>query len=243
MRDSDPGYQSPVQANSFWPTYRRTRRNSAHSPVPANYRNDQPWFFQTGKGIFSTPIIDANNVVYVGSADHNFYAINPDGQKKWQFKTGEIIDSAGALPADDPNSVLVPSGDGYLYRLSKEDGKVIWKFDARVSPRMSYNNWFEGNITLGQDGTIYAGNTNFNYYAISPDGKLKWTYETGSNAWSAGAIGADGTIYWGSCDTFFHAVSPEGKCIWKRRTLGFISASPAIGLNGTVYAGSFDSYF
>ena len=36
--------------------------------------------------------------VYVGSADHNFYAINPDGSQKWVVETGEIIDSAGALP-------------------------------------------------------------------------------------------------------------------------------------------------
>ena len=45
--------------------------------------------------------------------------------------------------------------------------------------------WFEANVTIGPDGTIYAGNTNFNYYAITPDCRLKWTYGTGANAWSA----------------------------------------------------------
>jgi outer membrane protein assembly factor BamB len=236
-------YEAPLQPGAPWPTYRRTIRNSGRSPLPATYQGDKPWFFQTGKGIFSTPIIDEQGIIYVGSADHNFYAINPDGSEKWCFRTGEMIDSAGALPADMPGTVLVPSGDGYLYRLNSVDGSLIWKFDARISPRMSYNNWFEANITLGRDGTIYAGNTNFNYYAIKPDGQLKWTYETGSNAWSASGIDADGSLYWGSCDTFFHAVSANGQPKWKRRTLGFISASPAIGLDGTVYAGSFDSYF
>ena len=243
MKEIKSSSPSPYHSDSFWPTYRRTLRNNANSPLRANYQDDHPWFFQTGKGIFSTPIIDEQNVIYVGSADHHFYAIDSAGQEKWRFRTGEVIDSAGALPADDPGTILFPSGDGFLYRLNREDGSLIWKFDARTSPRMSYNNWFEGNIVLGPDGTIYAGNTNFNYYAITPDGQLKWTYETDSNAWSAGAIAADGTIYWGSCDTFFHAVSPNGQRKWKRRTLGFISASPAIGLDGTVYAGSFDSNF
>ncbi len=243
MAIEDFAYHSPLQSGSPWPIYRRTTRNSASSPLCADFQGDSPWFFQTGKGIFSTPIIDAQGVIYVGSADHNFYAINSDGREKWRFRTGEMIDSAGALPADVPGTVLVPSGDGYLYRLNTADGQQVWKFDARVSPRMSYNNWFEANVMIGPDGTIYAGNTNFNYYAITPDGQLKWTYETGSNAWSAAALGPDGTIYWGSCDTFCHAVSSQGKRKWKRRTLGFISASAAVGLDGTVYIGSFDSYF
>ncbi len=243
MANKDFARDSPLQPDSPWPTYRRTARNSASSPLCADYQNDSPWYFQTGKGIFSTPIIDAQGVIYVGSADHNFYAINSDGSEKWRFRTGEMIDSAGALPADPPGTILVPSGDGNLYRLNTADGHQIWKFDARVSPRMSYNNWFEANVTIGPDGTIYAGNTNFNYYAITPDGQLKWTYETGSNAWSAAAFGPDNTIYWGSCDTFCHAVSSEGKPRWKRRTLGFISASAAVGLDGTIYIGSFDSYF
>ena len=236
-------YDAALQADSPWPTYRRTIRNTGSSPLTGEYQGDEPWFFQTGKGIFSTPVIDGDGVVYVGSADHDFYAVNPDGTEKWRFRTGELIDSAAALPADDPATILVASGDGYLYRLDKNDGRELWRFDARISPRMSYNNWFEAHVTIAPDGTIYAGNTNFNYYAITPDGVLDWVYETGSNAWSAAGMGRDGTIYWGSCDTFFHAVNPDGSPKWKRRTLGFISASAAVGRDGTVYAGSFDSYF
>ncbi len=239
--DFDTG--APYQPGSPWPIFRRTLRNTGSSPILAEYRGDRPWFFQTGKGLFSTPIIDASGVIYTGSADRYFYAIDPDGSEKWRFQTGEIIDSAAALPADQPGTILVPSGDGYLYRLRTSDGSEIWRFDARIAPRESYNDWFEANVAIGPDGTVYAGNTNFNYYAITPEGQLKWTYETGSNAWSAAAFSPDGSIYWGSCDTFFHAVWPSGKPKWKRRTLGFISASAAIGLDGTVYAGSFDSNF
>ncbi len=34
------------------------------------------WRFQTGKGIFSTPVIDGDGNVYVGSADRTFYALS-----------------------------------------------------------------------------------------------------------------------------------------------------------------------
>jgi outer membrane protein assembly factor BamB len=246
------GYEVPVQENSPWPLFRRDHRNTANSPLPAIYTGDQPWSFRTGKGIFSTPVIDEHGVVYVGSADHNFYALNPDGTEKFRFITGEIIDSAGALPRFDPAigypTVLIPSGDGHIYHIRTDDGvsgtdRVVWTFAARSAPGAGFNNWFEGNIGFNYDGALLAGNTNFNYYALNPDGTLKWTYPTGSNNWSLAGLGDDGMIYWGSNDLYVRGVQPNGTEQWKFGTWGFIAASAAIGSDGTVYIPSFDSMF
>jgi outer membrane protein assembly factor BamB len=241
------GYQVPVQAGSPWPTFRRDHRNTGCSPIRARYHGDRPWAFQSGKGIFSTPVIDAEGTIYVGSADHCFYALNLDGNERWRFETDEVIDSAAALPrvqgARGEATVVFPSGDGFLRCLSASDGALLWSFDARESPRASYNNWFEANVAIGYDGALYAGNTNFNYYALNPDGTLRWTYRTGSNAWSQAAFGGDGTVYWASCDTKIRAVCPDGSEKWSKRTLGFVSASVAVGSDGTLYIGSFDSSF
>ncbi|MGC9348867.1 MAG: PQQ-binding-like beta-propeller repeat protein [Anaerolineae bacterium] len=234
-----------VQEGAAWPVFRHDRRNTGRSTIEADYRGDDPWMFQTSKGVFSTPVIDREGTIFVGSADHDFYALRPNGSLKWRFKTGEIIDSAAALPdAGDeaPPTVVIPSGDGNLYCLYCDTGEVVWTFDARVAPRAGYNNRWEGNVALGPKGTIYAGNTNSSYYAIDPSGTLKWTYETGANAWSAAAVADDGTVYWGSNDTFVHAVLPDGERKWRRRTSGFIAASAAIGSDGTIYIGSFDSH-
>ena len=236
------GYDVPVQPDSPWPTFRRDRRNSGASSLPAAYQGDQPWMFQTGKGLFTTPVIDADGMIYIGSADHFFYALNPDGSLNWKYETGEILDSAGALT---PGAVTFISGDGHMYhfRTGNMDmsKRPIWIYEAQLRPGISYNRWFEGNVAVGFDGTFYSGNTNFLYYAINPDGTLKWTYPTTSNNWSQAAFGDDGTIFWGSNDTYIRAVAPDGKEIWKDRTLGFIAASAAVGSDGTVYIGSFDS--
>jgi outer membrane protein assembly factor BamB len=236
------GYDVPVQAESPWPTFRRDRRNTGSSPLPAIYNNDKPWFFQTGKGLFTTPVIDENGMIYVGSADHYFYALNSDGSLNWKYETGEIIDSAGALT---PGAITFISGDGHMYHFRtgqmELSARPIWTYEAQLRPDVSYNRWFEGNVAVGYDGTLYSGNTNFLYYAINPDGTLKWTYPTTSNNWSQAAFADDGTIFWGSNDTYIRAVAPDGKEIWKDMTLGFIAASAAVSSDGTVYIGSFDS--
>ncbi|HMD89706.1 MAG TPA: PQQ-binding-like beta-propeller repeat protein, partial [Anaerolineaceae bacterium] len=243
--------QTPTQPGSPWPTFRRDSRNTGWSPIVGAYDGGQPWYFKTERGIFSTPIIDAIGNIYFGSADHYFYALDPAGNLKWKYETGEIIDSAGTLFDAAPGSQEAPlvfiSGDGAMYGFKLDDGinnpadRLIWKYEAKLKPGISFNRWFEGNVGVGPDGTLYAGNTNFTYYAISPTGQLKWTYPTGSNNWSLAAFGNDGTIYWGSLDTFIRAVSPSGNELWRVRTLGFIAASAAVGSDNTVYIGSFDS--
>jgi outer membrane protein assembly factor BamB len=243
--------QAPTQPGSPWPTFRRDMQNTGRSPIVGQYNNDKPWLFTTGKGIFSTPIIDAQGRIYFGSADHFFYALNPDGSLNWKYETGEIIDSAGALFDAAAGSQEAPlvfiSGDGNMYGFKLDDNipnaadRMLWKYTAELRPQVSFNRWFEGNVAVGPDGSLYSGNTNFLYYALDPNGKLKWTYPTDSNNWSMAAFGPDGTIYWASLDTFIRAVSPSGKELWRTRTLGFVAASAAVGSDGTVYIGSFDS--
>ncbi len=247
-------YQVPVPPDAPWPMFRRDHRNTGRSTISAAYHEDQPWAFRTGKGIFSTPVVDADGTIYIGSADRNFYAINPDGTERWRFSTGEIIDSAAALHAPDPATgiaaITVPSGDGFLYHLdtnpalAQPQDRLLWAFDAAAHPGTGFNNWFEGNVALGYDGTIYAGNTNFNYYALHPDGTLAWSYPTGSNNWSQAALAPDGSLFWASNDTYVRRVDPAGQEQWTKRTLGFIAASAALGAGpegDTLYIGSFDS--
>ncbi|MCH7472493.1 PQQ-like beta-propeller repeat protein, partial [bacterium] len=61
---------------------------------------------------------------------------------------------------------------------------------------------------IGGDGTIYVGIEYNEFYAINPDGTLKWSYTTGGAVFSAPAIGADGTIYVGCDDGKLYAFGP-----------------------------------
>lgn len=241
-------------ADAPWPVFRGDSKNSGHAAIDVAYNGKKPWSYQTGKGIFSSPVVDGSERVYIGSADRNFYVFNADGSVAWTFPTNEIIDSAAVLTTESEElRVTVPSGDGFLYHLNADptitnpQDRVLWAFDASKHrhPKDIGYNWFEGNVVAGPDGTLYAGNTNWNYYALDPlTGQLKFRYLTNNMNWSAGAFDDEGNIVWTSLDFFVRKFDPIAQQEqWKFMALGFISASVALGSDQRAYVGAFDNNF
>lgn len=97
---------------------------------------------------------------------------------------------------------------------------------------------------IGNDGTIYVGNRSNAFFALNPDGSIKWSYDSGSVHDSSPAVGADGTIYVAGRDVFgggpgfkFFAIKPDGTPKWIKAGIGG-NSSPGIGPDGTVYFSS-----
>ena len=128
---------------------------------------------------------------------------------------------------------------------SADTGTWKWAFNtsySAVSPP-----------AIGTDGTIYVGSGNDighgEFYAINPDGTLKWQFP-GGFGYSSPAIGADGTIYaYDDGSANFYALTDGGQGTvtekWAFNTITKISsgcgvesyASPAVGADGTIYVG------
>ncbi len=250
-------YEVPLCRESPWPQMRRTRYGNGQSPIVAQ-GTGTPWRFKTGKGIFSVPVIGHDHAVLVGSADCVFYAIWPDGTLKWRFPTGEIIDSAAAVRAD--HTIVVPSGDGHIYALGP-DGKELWRFRAHHSagepdehqgthcgpfePQGGPSNWFEGNVIVGEQGLLWAGNDNYRMYGLSPQGEEVVAFYPGpipfGAVWSAAAILRDGSAIFGSLDFCLYSVSARGTCNWRVSLGGPVSSSPALSDDTRIaYVGSWD---
>ncbi|NLH49321.1 MAG: PQQ-like beta-propeller repeat protein [Myxococcales bacterium] len=231
-------YDVPVKATSPWPEHRRTSTHSGRSPIVPTPNDREPWFFQTAKGMFHEPILDEDGTVYIGSADTNFYAINPDGTEKWRFAMTELVDSTAVLGAD--GTIYVPGGDGYIHALTAT-GEEIWRLSALGD--QGYLTWWEGHAAMGPDGRLYAGNDDRRMYCISLDGRIDWTYATGDQIWSCPAFGLNGRLFFGSNDLLFRSVTAAGKRAWRALTLGPVAGSPALSDDrATVYVGSFDGY-
>lgn len=241
----------PLDPDAPWPKFRANPEQTGRADVePLDDGTSMPWVFPTGKGIFSTPVIDADGNVYVGSADRSFYALAPDGTERWSLETGEIIDSSALL--DDRGRVYFGSGDGHLYARDRTTGAEVWTF-AADDPAVNdaFINWFEGNVAMGPDGTLYAPNDNFCTYAVSRDtGAATWCFRTSDQTWSLPAVNAaSGLLFLGNNfllgDNVFAVGAGNGRARWRARAAGTVAASPLLtGLGGDdlVVVGAFDGY-
>ncbi len=240
----------PWNPGSPWPKFRRNTFQNGQSPLRPRSSGGKLWAFQTGNGIFSSPVIAADGTIFIGSADRVFYALNADGTVRWQFLTGEIIDSAALL--DDKGRVYFGSGDGRLYAFAASTGKPVWTFQAD-SPNgtHAFVSWFEANVAMGRNGMLYAPNDNFLTYAIDRDtSAVAWRFRTVDQTWSLPAVDVgSNTLFMGN-NAMVTLLGPNtfaidaltGVPVWKQFVNGTIAASPMLTADGRMVVGGFDGF-
>ena len=251
-------YRVPLDPESPWPKFRANATQTGRSPVLPQSTSEsdrKPWIFRTGKGIFSSAVVDRDGTVYIGSADHYFYAIRVDGTLKWKVRTDEVIDSAALL--DDRGRGYVGSGDAHVYAIDRDSGKVVWKSRAHTVEEVqeqfdlkTYNvDWFEGNIGMLPDGSIIAPNDNYLIYALDRNtGERKQIYFGNELMWSLPAVNPKtGRIFSGSqfvaMKNIFAWDAETGEKIWASGGLGSNAASPLLtstSPDGALVLGGYD---
>jgi outer membrane protein assembly factor BamB len=226
-----------------WQSFGRDARHAGLSPFKGPDNPNHYSWNTTGDRIYSSPAIDLDGTVYVGSDDGNLYAFNASGYKKWAFQIGSsAYYNSPAIGLDR----TVYFGAGYsLYAIDPNSGIPKWTFATGgdvTSP------------TIGPDGTIYIGSQDHNLYAVSPNGAEKWAFYNnaynGAYTCDSPAVGSDGTVYVPSSCGWLYALNPNGTQKWvyctvyinipMMRNTTYALSSPAIGSDGTIYVGSID---
>ena len=246
-----PNNSLKYHQNAAWPCMRGNLQNNGcylpQSMAELSPRKESPfapYHLATSNAIFSTPIIDENDYIYIGSGDHIFYKIDPFSRKIiWQQAQEEVIDCAACIDAS--GNIYSPGCDAKLHAYSP-DGKELWTFNVLQNRKknqlsMSPNYWFEGNIQIGPDGAIYVVNDDFFLYKLDSHGEQIWNFQTGFLIWACPSFNvALNHVYVAGFDHVFYAInSTTGKLCWKRNLHGSMVSSPAIGSDGTIFQGSF----
>jgi outer membrane protein assembly factor BamB len=92
---------------------------------------------------------------------------------------------------------------------------------------------------VGPDGTIFFGSTDSFFYALWPDGSLRWQAATGDQIkFCSPAVTETGVVYFGSYDGFVYALTTDQQFLWAYPTGHVVRSSPAIGADGRIYIGS-----
>jgi len=223
---------------------------------------EQKWKFETHVRITSSPAVD-HGAVYFGSYDGNFYAVDAaSGKLKWKFQSrGERRFAGKHLHGTQPEAEVMPdpfdfylsspavsaglvyfgSGDGNVYALQADSGKLRWRFQTgdvvHASPAIA-------------DGTIFIGSWDSYFYALdAATGKKKWSFKTGEDHHIYNQVGIqssaavmDGVVYFGCRDSNFYAVDIRtGRKKWAFNNQGsWVISSPAVQ-DGRVYFATSDT--
>ena len=87
------------------------------------------WIFNTHNTVLSSPVIGADDTVYVGSNSGKVYALNgKTGAEKWEFETGDDVAPSPAIGSD--GTVYVGSLDKKVYALDGNTGVKKWEFET-----------------------------------------------------------------------------------------------------------------
>jgi outer membrane protein assembly factor BamB len=227
------------------------------------------WTYKNDWSIRYTPMLGADGTLYAGCSPTKLCAINPDGSLKWQSAEdfsveGMATGSDGWVYVGNGNSLYAVQPDGTLgwyYQSSTyisqpalgpggrifvgADGNLC-EVEAGLGTPYGYGNllWsFPTGSTLtpaiGLDGTLYQGGGGHRFYALNPDGTLKWSYLERQPS-SSPAVNAGGTAYIGSAGGYVYAVDNTGDTQLRSHMAGAMTSSPALAVDGTVYLGSLD---
>lgn len=115
---------------------------------------------------------------------------------------------------------------------SFKDGAVKWKLVTHK--KLSQ-------IAVGPNGTLYVGvedadpaDVGSGIYAVTPQGKIKWTFPLSGASADRLAVAPDGTVYFVDGGGALIAIKPDGTKKWSYET-GVASAPPVVGADGSVY--------
>ncbi len=195
------------------------------------------WEFDTGLDrSVTSPTVGPDGTLYVGSHDHNVYALDSKtGGKKWAFSTGERVTSTPAVGTD--GTVYAGSWDWKVYALDGATGAEKWelKTDGQIM----------SSPVIAEDGTLYVSGGGTLYALNGATGERIWATQQDSMLSGSPTLSAGGRlVYAGLCyhpNRGLYALKAKtGEREWWLPTEHDESSTPAVGPDGTVYFGSGD---
>ena len=218
-----PRAVSSDSAAGEWRMFRHdTRRAGAADADAGAPRGVLKWQFATGAAIHSSPAV-ADGIVYVGSQDARFYALDAEtGREIWSFAAESWIDSS---PAVAGGVVYFGSNDGNLYALDARTGAERWRFETRLSIRSS---------PAVAGGTVYFGTDNYTVFAVdAASGAQRWIFHAEGRVDSSPVV-AGGIVYIGSTRYLYGLHARDGRMRFDYKVFASVLSSPAVQ-DGTVY--------
>ncbi|MCH7994646.1 MAG: PQQ-binding-like beta-propeller repeat protein [Planctomycetes bacterium] len=224
---SSSAADAPCATEDSWPMFRGDPQLTgvARCSLPEDLA--VLWTFETQDPITSTAAI-VDGVVYVGSMDEYFYALDlKSGKLKWKYKAKGAVQSS---PLVVGSLVVFGDEEGVIHALDRAKGVMRWTFvtDGQV---ISSANFKDGKILVGSYD-------DFLYCLSAKDGTLVWKHETdGYLHGSPGVI--DGIVVAAGCDARLHILQVSDGKPQPSVSMGSVVGASASLVGSSVYIGTY----
>jgi outer membrane protein assembly factor BamB len=188
---------APTPDPNSWSMYKNDPSRSGSSTSISPTTNQTLWTYTTG-GSISSPVI-ADGIVYFGSDDGYFYALNAKtGAKIWNYAIG---DEAGSSTPAVANGVVVFNIYNLTVALNATTGAKIWNQNGGI------------NSPAIVGGVVYAASYDDQVYALNAlTGYKIWNSTAYYNSGPVAVV--DGLIYVGGDNRICALDSLTGNQIW-----------------------------
>ncbi len=187
-------------AKSAWPKRHHDLRNTSRSPLAGPAKGKVIWRTlispNHGSHVDSSPVVDSLGNIYVGSQDRNLYSLSPEGRIRWRLLTDQWILRSSPL-ISSAGIVYQPSEDGYLHAVNTQRA-LQWRWNLGLgSPDTSPSVGTDGAILIGNDRRdgLPVDTEESTLFALSGDGRPKWSRRVEGRQYACPAVGTDGRIY------------------------------------------------
>lgn len=192
------------------------------------------WKYATGGPILSSPAFATDGTIYVNGTDNYVYALNPNGTLKWKYSgVGAVRSSPAVSPID--GTIYVNDDNGHLRAISAT-GIQVWSYALGGSSSS------EATPVVDSTGVIYISSYYYGFFAINPNGTLKWnnTAVIPASGYVIGtaAIGNNGTIYVSVAAPVYkiYALNADGTQKWNYSVTSTGLLSINVDSNNNIYA-------
>lgn len=142
------------------------------------------WDYTVGDRLTTSPAINADGSIIIGSDDFSMYCLSSSGELLWSYTTSGAIRGSPVIGRD--GTVYFGSNDGWFYALGPEQ-TLSWKLALEMDES------FRGAF-VGADDKIYVTTTTA-IMAIDENGQVSWRIELPGGINADSAVAPDGTIY------------------------------------------------
>jgi outer membrane protein assembly factor BamB len=221
------------------------------------------WRAELGGQLRGSPAIGPEGRVYIGSNDHNLYAVE-SGSRVWSAMAGAAIEGAPIIQKNGAIRVRIEGGGHFCaapdgagapcapanglvddQAAQSPDGRIFYAEGAELRQlgdsrwRVDLHDPASTSPAIDQRGRIYVGTTAGTMFCIDDTGKVRWTFRAPVRITAAPALSADGDVIFGCADRNLYCLR-DGELRWKFATRGPIYSAPVVDRSNTIYFGSND---